>query len=198
MDKAVCIRLDEQLIRNYNELYSLIMQCYRDVSILEFYMELQAKEFELYKRLPNIGNHIVRSTQMELALTLWKVYFDKDSKANTIPKFRNSINSKLLDCGNGGKKIRREKIAKDVEEKMNLIRMKFLAHADMTRSNSRIEISDLSKLLAIMCKEFNNICSVIDDERVNSISETKVALQDIILRDELQKLYNLKNCLENS
>lgn len=184
------ISLDEQLYRNYNELYFLIMQCYKDVSILKVYMELQTKKLELYNIAPHISNHIVRSTQKELALTLWKIYFDKNPKANTIPKFRNLINEKIQQHDNKDKQIEKAKINKDVEVKLNLMRREFLAHVDMTRSDSRIEISDLSDLLDIMCKEFNNICSVVNDKSVNSISEISVGLQDMTLRGELLVLYN--------
>ena len=198
MDKTVCISLDEQLYRNYNELYALIMQCYKDVSILKVYMEVQIKELELYSITPNISNHIVWSTQTELSLTLWKIYFDKNSKANTIPKFRNLINEKIRKYGKKNEQIEKAKIKKDVEDKLNLMRREFLAHIDMARSNCRIEISDLSDLLDIMCKEFNNICSVIDDERVNCISERDIELQGFKLQVELLALYNQKNCLVNN
>ena len=186
----MCIRLDEQLYRNYNELYSLIIQCYKDVSILKVYMELQAKECEVYSMTPNVTNHIVKATQMELALTLWKMYFDNDSKANTIPKFRNSINGKLHTYGIKGQRINRSKIKKEIEDNLNLLRRQFLAHADMTRSDNRIEMSDLFNLLDVMYKEFNCICSVIDDDRVSGISEENIGLQDMEIQVELLALYN--------
>ena len=70
------------------------------------------------------------------------------------------------------------------------MRMKFLAHTDMTRSNNRIEISDLMEILDTMCNEFNNICSVIEDERVNGITDVNLGFQNMIYQAELLTLYS--------
>ena len=91
MDKNIFENLDNQTYRNYNELYDMILQCYRNISILNVYKELQTEKTETYNMYSNISNHIIRLVQKDLALTIWKMYFDTDTKANTIPKFRNTI-----------------------------------------------------------------------------------------------------------
>lgn len=190
MDKMCCIKLEEQLYRNYNELYSLISQCYKDISMLDGYKELQTKRSELYNNVPNISNHIVRLLQKDLALTIWKIYFDTNPKANTIPKFRNYINNELRKSGNEYKQIKKEKLDNDSTDKLVSMRKQVLAHIDETRKDSRIEISDLKNILDAICKEFNNVCNVVADERIIEISEINIGLQDMACQVELLTLYN--------
>lgn len=45
------------------------------------------------------------------------------------------------------------------------MRREFLAHADMKRDSSKIEICELKELLDLICREFNRVCDVIDDDR---------------------------------
>lgn len=190
MDKNIFENLDNQTYRNYNELYDMILQCYRNISILNVYKELQTEKTETYNMYSNISNHIIRLVQKDLALTIWKMYFDTDTKANTIPKFRNTINNRLREFDNGHKKIYKSKFNADTIKKLECMRMKFLAHTDMTRSNNRIEISDLMEILDTMCNEFNNICSVIEDERVNGITDVNIGFQNMIYQAELLTLYS--------
>lgn len=90
------MKFNEQFYRNYNELYTMIKQCYCEVAILEAYIELQKDRPDLYNKVINISNQFVFLLQKDLELTLWKIYYDNDSKANTIPKFRNTVNDILL------------------------------------------------------------------------------------------------------
>lgn len=195
MDEMSCIRLNEQLFRNYNELYSLIEQCYKDISMLDGYKELQTERTEWYNTALNISNHIVRLLQKDLALTIWKIYFDLDPNANTIPKFRNAINNELRNSGNAHKQVKKENLDSSFTCKLLSMRKKFLAHTDMKRNDSRIEISDLKDILDTICKEFNNVCNVIDDERVNGILDMEIGIQNMMCRIELSKLYSQEiNC----
>lgn len=189
MDEMSCIRLNEQLFRNYNELYSLIEQCYKDISMLDGYKELQTERTEWYNTALIISNHIVGLLQKDLALTIWKIYIDVDPNANTIPKFRNAINKELQNSGNGDKRVKKEKLDNSFTSKITSMRMQFLAHTDMTRNDSRIEISDLKDILDTICKEFNNVCNVVDDERVRGISDKNIGIQNMKCQIELFALY---------
>lgn len=190
MDEMCCIRLEEQLFRNYMELYSLIEQCYKDISMLDGYKELQTKRAEWDNIAPNISNHIVRLLQKDLALTIWKIYFDVNSNANTITKFRKAINNELRNSGNEHKRVNRENLDSSFTYKLSLMRKQFLAHTDMKRNDSRIEISDLKDILDTICKEFNNVCNVVNDERVIGISEINIGIQDMTCQIELLALYS--------
>ena len=106
MDMIFCHKLEDQLYRNYNELRFLIFQCYKDISIINGYRELQTRKTECYNLTTNLNNHMVWMVQRDLALTIWKIYFDTNPKANTVPKLRNCINDKLRNSGNVYKKIK--------------------------------------------------------------------------------------------
>ena len=182
--------LDKQLYRNYNELYELILCCYKDISILKAYEELQKEKKELYNMFPRISNHFVLLVQKDLALTLWKIYYDTDSNANTVPKFRNTINKLLRDSGCECKQVKQEKINKSTENKLKALRRQFLAHVDMKRNNGRIEICDLKDLLDTICREFNRICGVVNNDKVFKISEINIGWQDMNCYTEILMLYS--------
>ena len=158
--------LDKQLFRNYNELYELILCCYKDISVLKAYEKLQNEKIDSYNIVSHISNHFVLLTQKDLALTLWKIYYDTDPNANTIPKFRNVINKLLRDSDCECKQVKQEKINKNTEDKLKMLRRQFLAHVDMERNNNRIEICELKELLDVICREFNRVCDVIDDDKI--------------------------------
>lgn len=184
--------LDKQLFRNYNELYELILCCYKDISVLKAYEKLQNEKIDSYNMVSHISNHFVLLTQKDLALTLWKIYYDTDPNANTIPKFRNVINKLLRDSDCECKQVKQEKINKNTEDKLKMLRRQFLAHVDMERNNNRIEICELKELLDVICREFNRVCDVIDDDKIDNISEINIGWQDMICYTELLALYNLK------
>lgn len=186
------MELDKQLFRNYNELYALILCCYKDISILKAYEKLQKENKDLYDMVPHISNHFVVLVQKDLALTLWKIYYDIDSNANTVPKFRNAINELLRNKGCGSKQVKQEKINSNISNTLGTMRRKFLAHADMKRNGSKIDICELKDLLDKICKEFNKICEVVDNDKISGISEIKISCQDMDYYPELLLLYDWK------
>ena len=183
------MELDKQLFRNYNELYELILCCYKDISILKAYEELQNEKKDLYNMFPHISNHFVVLVQKDLALTLWKIYYDTDSNANTVPKLRNTINKLLRDSGFEGKQVKQEKINKSIEDKLKALRRQFLAHVDMGRSDRRIEICDLKTMLDTICRELNRVCDAIGNDKIFKISEANIGWQDMNCYTEMLMLY---------
>lgn len=183
------MELDGQLFRNYNELYALIMCCYKDVSLIDAYGRLQKEKRDSYEGVSDISNHFVLLMQKDLALTLWKIYCDCDSNANTVPKFRNDINESLRNSGFLQKQVKTEKAKKSIEDKLNMMRRKFLAHTDMKRDSSKIEICELKEMLDTICSGFNKVCDVIDDDSIVGISKEDIDLQNMICSTELFALY---------
>ena len=163
------MKFNEQFYRNYNELYTMIKQCYCEVAILEAYIELQKDRPDLYNKVINISNQFVFLLQKDLELTLWKIYYDNDSKANTIPKFRNTVNDILRNCNCPDKQVKKQKGNRKTEETVKIMRRQFLAHTDMTR--------------------FNCICEVVDDDQVIGISENEIGKQKYSCQMQLLSLY---------
>ena len=137
----------------------------------------------------NISDQFIFLLQKDLELTLWKIYYDNDSKANTIPKFRNTVNDMLRNCNCPDKQVKKQKGNRKTEETVKIMRRQFLAHTDMTRDDSRIEVSDMSELLDVMCKEFNCICEVVDDDQVVGMSKNEIGKQKYSCRRQLLSLY---------
>lgn len=59
------------------------------------------------------------------------------------------------------------------------MRKRYLAHTDMTRGDSKIKISELESALNGIRGEFNATCNVIDDDRVQQITEGEIARVNI-------------------
>ena len=177
--------LDKQLFRNYNELYELILCCYKDVSILQEYEKLQKEKRDWYNVAPNVSNYFVRLVQKDLASTLWKIYYD----TNTVSKFRNTINESLRNSDCRYETVKKERTNRSTENKLKAMRHQFLAHADMKRDSSKIDICELTELLEAICREFNKVCDVIDDDKFAGISEINIGVQDMNYRMELLALY---------
>ena len=69
------------------------------------------------------------------------------------------------------------------------MRREFLAHTDMKRKSSKIEICELEELLDAIYREFKGVYDVIGDNRITNISEIDIELQDMNCRRELLSLY---------
>lgn len=184
------MRLDDKLWRNYNELYDLILCCYRDVSILKVYETLQEENNDFLKMTPKNSKYYVLLLQKDLVLTLWKLYCDNDKNAETIQKFRNDIKKK-------DRSIELEKleiINPNTIRKIEQMRNQYLAHTDMTRKGSRIEIAELKKMLDTICREFNKVSKAIGDDRIKNseILKAEIDLQVIGYEHELRLIYNQK------
>ena len=186
--------LDKQLFRNYNELYNLILCCYKDISILKAYEELQKKKNDMYNMALHVSDHFIVLVQKDLALTLYKIYYDTNPNANTVPRFRNDINKLLRDNNCECKQVKQKKIKinKNVENTLKVLRRQFLAHVDMYRNGSKIDIHELNVLLDVICKDFNQVCDVIDDDNFFSISDINISHQDMNYYPELLLLYEQK------
>jgi hypothetical protein len=85
--------------------------------------------------------------------------------------------------------VKKQKGNRKTEETVKIMRRQFLAHTDMTRDDSRIEVSDMSELLDVMCKEFNCICEVVDDDQVVGMSKNEIGKQKYSCRRQLLSLY---------
>ena len=69
------------------------------------------------------------------------------------------------------------------------MRKQFLAHTDMTRKNSRLEIKKLSELLESIRAEFNNVCDAINDENVKRISDIELGKNEMSYTIEMVSIY---------
>lgn len=183
------MRLDEQLLRNYNELADNILSCYKDVAILSNYQRMQVEQSAIYTTFGNFNNHCVLLLQKDLALTVWKIYFDTNPNANTVRKFRNSINLLLRKLNADGVQVKKESINKKFEKTMLNMRKQFLAHCDMTREDSRLEISSIKETLDTIRTEFNNVCNAIDDENVKYISDIELEIIEMTYAIEMASLF---------
>ena len=92
-----------------------------------------------------VAEHYIKLMQRDLALTIWKIKIDTNSNANTVSQFRNKINQLMKNNNLCVKQVKAIKLDKKIRDDINYIRSRYLAHTDMNRQDSKIEISDLKK-----------------------------------------------------
>ena len=63
------MKFNEQFYRNYNELYTMIKQCYCEVAILEAYIELQKDRPDLYNKVINSNRFFIFCQYMVCVMT---------------------------------------------------------------------------------------------------------------------------------
>ena len=111
---------DEEYYKRINNIYSLLVKAYMDKYILEsiehFKKEKQDKQEKnsfFYNNTVFTLIHICELAKADLALELWKMYYDNKAQANTIKQLKNYLNSEY--------KLRLyPKMAKFIEDKIKI------------------------------------------------------------------------------
>ena len=171
--------LDEQLFRNYNELKKMILQGYQDVAILNSFEQMRKNQDEFPETVKGVANHFIVLCQKDLALTIWKIKLDTNPNANTVSQFRGKIGQELRKSDPTAGRIKKYNLDSTLETELTNMRKRYLAHTDMTRGDSQIKISELESALNGIRGEFNATCNVIDDDRVQQITEGEIARVNI-------------------
>ncbi len=124
----------EEYCRRYNSLYSLVLQAYADMYMLEAITELRPDSNSLDPDAFYTLRHICELIKSDFALTIWKVLIDEnDREANTLRTLCTYLGQKFE------KRIKNKfsqstlQIAKDIQA----IRKKYLAHNDKEKSGVR-------------------------------------------------------------
>lgn len=192
------MKLDDQQFRNYCELSYSILQCYKDIAILNYFEMLGKDKTPFLPEVIEVVNHVTILAQKDLALTIWKIKLDNNPNANTVSKFRNKINYELKKEGLSVSSEKKTMLDKELENDLKRMRSQFLAHIDMYRNDGRIEIHKLKKALDVICKEFNSVCNKIDDDRVHEITDSNKMEIDICMITGMSLLFKSQYSAETN
>ena len=165
---------DEEYYQRQSNIGALLLQAYLDKYILESIDEFK---LSISKETPSgIGNtifmiaHICDLTKRDLALTLWKVFYDDSDDANTIKK----LNRYLFAHYKIKYKIVETENVKKIRPLISRARHGFIAHNLMEDSGRVLQIQDLLNALEDIRVYFNNLSMEALDYRVSALTDARV------------------------
>ncbi len=168
----------EEYRRRYNSLYSLVLQAYADMYMLEAITESRPDRNSLGSNVFYTLRHICELTKSDFALTIWKVLIDDNNKeANTLRSLHNYLRQDLHEPVEVKFSLSNRQVERDIQA----IRRKYLAHNDKEKSGVKIEAEDMrfaieevrEKLNALCCPQISEGVSPIDDATLRALHERR-------------------------
>jgi len=156
------------------ELYHLILKAYIDKALLEA-IEMNNSVIKqslmvMERRSFNVLGHICELIKSDLALTIWKVYFDNDGKAGTLKKLSRLLRNSFNTATDNNHFAKLSKKYSGIQLELNILRNEFLSHNDQRKSGAKIELSDLYSVLDELKEMYNSLCDTSVDKRVRKIT----------------------------
>ena len=172
--------ISEEYYRRYEELRCLLERAYVDIYALqeiEHYNESVQKDGHVLPRSSfDVLGHICELLKADLGLTIWKIYFDENPKANTIKSFLSYICKNCANLVNGLHlpKTSLPKELRDTEKQLSILRKKHLAHNDAEKQHTTIKISELISITEHLRTVLNGLCFSDIDKRATVITDQRL------------------------
>ena len=129
-------------------------------------------------------------TKRDLALTVWKIYLDTNSKANMVKSLNNYLKSKEI---NTNTKMRLSPEVKSITNDLSNIRKEYLAHLDYNTINHKLNMELTTKMYFEIVEMAKGLYRPDVDERVKPINDNclHITMRDatigtIMIIDELR------------
>lgn len=163
----------EEYFSRYNELYYLILRGYIDYSCINIISNssnaVRNSQPFFDSAVHNVLGHICEVLKSDLALTLWKVYYD-DHGASTVGQLKKFFYTTLKKAPRAEPQAINEK----QKQKVGQIRSEFLAHNLLNKSGVEITLAELKEQLDEAKSFLNILCDPTIDPRVKEISDTNL------------------------
>ena len=154
----------------YNEIHAMLHSAYMDLYYLKilggYENENGGYRADLYSPLV----HICELMKRDLCLNLWKVCFDKNGKANTLPHLKNLLHESY------GKNIK-TKFFQGMTAEINQIetmRKTSLAHTDANRTGITIQVTSFETILHEARKYLNELCCTEISQDVHELADAEL------------------------
>jgi len=185
----------------FYELRYVILQCYMDLEILygiERFNDIIKKKQVSASEI-DVARHICELVKSNLAMSIWKSYFDNNKDANTISHLRNEIAMflKEQDSKINLPKRQKNKIIDQLRKPLCKMRNELLAHQDSERVIDKILIKDLSEMTNVLVAELNDISNhelLINELKPIKTSEIELAKLNASMGIELLISANRFSC----
>lgn len=141
----------------------------------------QFSEVDINRRDPRykIIIHLCELAKRDLVLTVWKLYFDSDSKANTVRSLKRYLYSI------GYKKDCKMKLSKEVsliEKPLRKLRSEYLAHIDSNIDYNTVSIELVVKAFYEIVEMAKCLCDANIDDRAKPISDISIKITEYELQ----------------
>ena len=155
----------------YKQIQDIILSCYLDYYIMEFYKR-QDEETQREQSQHPILYHIIDLVKRDMCLNLWKICYDDDPDASSL----NKLNAYLR---KHRKESSYEKSAywKALEGQIIEARNKYVAHSDVNRVTNKISVESMKHLLADSKNALNGLC--IEEYGVKKITDEALSFLDL-------------------
>lgn len=157
----------------YEDLANELGRAYQDICIIQSIDRLSNNSIDKSHPGYSIISHLCELAKRDMALTLYKVWFDKSGK-ETIEKFYNysrDIGSKIdIELKLSGKE-------KDIEKELKTLRDKYLAHLDHINGKVSVDVEVMIKVLKEITQKLSDIGDNSIDSRIAPISMSSVNLE---------------------
>lgn len=167
------IAINDEYKNWHTNIYSLLFQAYLDKYLLDSIEKFKTDLSETRASHTNnaifIIAHICNLTKMDLALIIWKIYYDNGNDAKTIK----NLNSYLYKNHGIKYKIIETESIKKIRCPIKSARHGFIAHNLMRDEGRDLKIQDLLDVLEDIRIIFNALTLKSIDERVNFFTDEK-------------------------
>ena len=154
----------------YNEIHAVLHSAYIDLFYLIILRDYENENGEYRKDLCSPLIHICELLKRDLCLNLWKVCFDKDERANTLPHLKNLLYEFY------GKNIKTKYFQSKKKEinQIETIRKTSLAHVDANRASLTIQVTSFETILHEARYYLNELCCTEISPDVNKFSNAEL------------------------
>lgn len=183
----------DEYYKRYEEIRAFITRAFYDVFILEaidnFNSAITSGERAFIRPSFLVFRHLSQVIMEDLALSIWKIYNDEDSNANTIQNLNNFMHNKSIkeSIQLPSTKLHLSKELKATIDDMKNMRNQFIAHLDRDHFHFRIPVKDLRKVIYALRDMLNSLCCKEIDTRVKPLDDDTLSSMhnDIVTGTEL-------------
>lgn len=157
----------------YEDLSNELGRAYQDSCILQSIDRLSNNKIDKSHPGFHIVSHLCELAKRDIALTLYKIWFDNESK-ETIKKF--NVFSREL----GSQKRIKLKLSgkeKEIEKELETLRNKYLAHIDSINEKVSVDVDVMTQVLKEITQKLSDIGDNTIDERITPISMSSINLE---------------------
>ncbi len=170
---------NEEYYDRYTELQDLVLRAYIDVLSLEEITSAvgtnQDSHIEMLDVSINALGHICELLKADMALTIWKIYYESYGWANNI----GNLNRDFFAPRGERRETKLPKDLKTYKAPIQTLRKEYLAHNSAEKSGTSISVQALRAVLDAIKDLLNGLCDPTLDSRVEPVTESALYTLDI-------------------
>lgn len=166
---------DKEYFKRQSNIYALLFEAYLDKAFLDsvemYKEEIPTEITEEIKDATFVLSHICELAKRDMALSLWKIYYDDSDDANTLKRLNRYLYSnyrvryKIVETDN----------IKNARSILKKARNGFIAHNLMDDTGRVLQIADLFAAMQDIRCIFNDLCFKEVDSRAKELTDFDIS-----------------------